>query len=75
MCTQVKLPDGRTLSTQREFADWLGKRVARLRTLPGHDERALLGRMCLCPVDLETELIGHAWHRDECSDLVVSNQP
>jgi hypothetical protein len=60
-------------ATQYELAKRLGVPVKRLPLLPGYPETALLGRVCLCPVDLDAALnrAGIAFTRDAVGDLII----
>lgn len=74
MCMTVYEPARKAdYGNQRELAERLGVSVKRLPLGTGYDDRALLGRMCLCPIDVEAALTtaGIAFRRDDTGDIIL----
>jgi len=79
MCIMVWLPNGREVGTQRVFAKLVGLSVKRLPLwssrsgVASYTERSLVGRCCLCPVDVGKAMTdaGMRWHREDNGDYIV----
>ena len=73
MCTTVWSARAE-ISTQRELAILVGTSVKRLPLAGyGYTERSLIGRSCLCPIDVGKALAaaGLFYERDDTGDYVV----
>lgn len=81
MCTTVWTPEGRDVGSQYEFGKLVCVPVKRLPLVTRSDglvsytDRSLMGRCCLCPIDIGKALsdAGFKWHQDDCGDYVIDD--
>lgn len=79
MCITVRTVDGRHVGSQYEFSKLAGVTVKRLplwRAEDGavmHSERSLIGRGCLCPIDIAKALSEARlkWRREDDGNFVI----